>query len=215
LLTPRVARALRARVAPRAGAVTWTRAFDSRACGLASLRRVVERCAGVGRALVLVQPEAADEDEAEDEDEDEAYYVAHVSPGFQAKPRHDFHGDDACKTFRVDGKRGVVVDTSGVSVAPLYCAYGYSRHGDVVNGFGMFGKIGRHALFVDAALENAHADFGARRFSVRRVEVWALEARAPGIDAGASPRAATRDRATMAQFTSSAIARDVLDATTG
>ena len=193
--------------------MTWTRAFDSRACGLASLRRVVERCAGVGRALVLVQPEAADEDEAEDEDE--AYYVAHVSPGFQAKPRHDFHGDDACKTFRVDGKRGVVVDTSGVSVAPLYCAYGYSRHGDVVNGFGMFGKIGRHALFVDAALENAHADFGARRFSVRRVEVWALEARAPGIDAGASPRAATRDRATMAQFTSSAIARDVLDATTG
>ena len=157
-----------------------------------------------------------------------AIFAGVFSPELPATPRHDFRGDDACAAFRVDASTNDVIDTTGTSTTPVYCAYGYTTR---PNGVGVFGVVGRHALFVDDALERGHADYGARTFTPARIEVWTLTSsdarpptraptatdRASTASASASAAAARRraDARFDARFAASSIAADIADAARG
>jgi len=183
---------------------------------------MLERCAERGPVMMVISPRAGAEGSVR-------AYAGVFSPELPATPRHDFRGDDACAAFRVDASTNDVIDTTGTSTTPVYCAYGYTTR---PNGVGVFGVVGRHALFVDDALERGHADYGARTFTPARIEVWTLTSsdarpptraptatdRASTASASAAAAAAARRRADArfdARFAASSIAADIADAARG
>ena len=219
LLERRVASSARAKNS--AWSTTWTRVYDSarHASSFRGRGGMLERCAERGPVMMVISPRAGAEGSVR-------AYAGVFSPELPATPRHDFRGDDACAAFRVDASTNDVIDTTGTSTTPVYCAYGYTTR---PNGVGLFGVVGRHALFVDDALERGHADYGARTFTPARIEVWTLtssDARPPTRAPTATDRASTasasaaaaRRRADArfdARFAASSIAADIADAARG
>ena len=224
LLERRVASSARAKNS--AWSTTWTRVYDSarHASSFRGRGGMLERCAERGPVMMVISPRAGAEGSGAEGSG--AIFAGVFSPELPATPRHDFRGDDACAAFRVDASTNDVIDTTGTSTTPVYCAYGYTTR---PNGVGLFGVVGRHALFVDDALERGHADYGARTFTPARIEVWTLtssDARPPTRAPTATDRASTasasaaaaRRRADArfdARFAASSIAADIADAARG
>jgi len=214
--------AMKAREKRPAWSTTWTRVYDSARHSSSFRGRggMLERCAGRGPVMLVISPRQTQTQTSS------RLYAGVFSPELPATPRHDFRGDDACASFRVDANDDVI-DTSGPSSTPLYCAYGYTTR---PNGVALFGVVGRHALFLDESLETGHADYGARAFDTARIEVWTITSssdasttcRAPTAtvraSSASSTSAAARRRADAlfdARFAASSIAADIADASRG
>ena len=224
LLERRVASSARAKNS--AWSTTWTRVYDSarHASSFRGRGGMLERCAERGPVMMVISPRAGAEGSGAEGSG--AIFAGVFSPELPATPRHDFRGDDACAAFRVDASTNDVIDTTGTSTTPVYCAYGYTTR---PNGVGLFGVVGRHALFVDDALERGHADYGARTFTPARIEVWTLtssDARPPTRAPTATDRASTASASAAAalrradarfdaRFAASSIAADIADAARG
>ena len=219
LLERRVASSARAKNS--AWSTTWKRVYDSarHASSFRGRGGMLERCAERGPVMMVISPRAGAEGSVR-------AYAGVFSPELPATPRHDFRGDDACAAFRVDASTNDVIDTTGTSTTPVYCAYGYTTR---PNGVGVFGVVGRHALFVDDALERGHAEYGARTFTPARIEVWTLtssDARPPTRAPTATDRASTASSSAAAalrradarfdtRFAASSIAADIAAAARG
>ena len=216
--------AMKAREKRPAWSTTWTRVYDSARHSSSFRGRggMLERCAGRGPVMLVISPRQTQTQTSS------RLYAGAFSPELPATPRHDFRGDDACASFRVDANNDVI-DTSGPSSTPLYCAYGYTTR---PNGVALFGVVGRHALFLDESLETGHADYGARAFDAARIEVWTITSpdasttrraptatvRASSMSSASSTSAAARRRADAlfdARFAASSIAADIADASRG
>ena len=219
--------AMKARETRPGWSTTWTRVYDAARHSSSFRGRggMLERCAGRGAVMLVISPRRTGTSSGDGGVETASRLYAGVfSPELPATPRHDFRGDDACASFRVDANDDVI-DTSGPSSTPLYCAYGYTTR---PNGVGLFGVVGRHALFLDESLETGHADYGARAFDAARIEVWTITSsdastRAPtatvrASSSSAASSAAARRRADAlfdARFAASSIAADIADASRG
>ena len=128
LLERRVASSARAKNS--AWSTTWTRVYDSarHASSFRGRGGMLERCAERGPVMMVISPRAGAEGSVR-------AYAGVFSPELPATPRHDFRGDDACAAFRVDASTNDVIDTTGTSTTPVYCAYGYTTRPN-----GVFGR---------------------------------------------------------------------------
>jgi len=198
---------------------SWRVVFDSNRHGLSfgALTRVCVEDALAPLAL-LVEPNQDDDDD----DDDALVRAVYLPNGVPDGPRCEMFGDPyAVRAFELaPTKKKTFRDVSRPvgSNAAVYFAYGFDAH---VNGFGVFGRPGRHVVFLDDKLENAHYDYGARSVSIARVVAWvrrsndakeALESQTtrketPSTKAKAAARTAETYRL-MSQYTESSINRD-------
>jgi len=190
---------------------SWRVVFDSSRHGLsfgALTRACVENA--LAPLALLVEP---------NEEDDAPVRAVYLPNGVPDGPRCEMFGDSyaACafelvaapttpkKTFR-DVSRPVGSNPS------VYFAYGFDAH---VNGFGVFGRPGRHVVFLDDKLEDAHYDYGARSVSIGRVVVTVRlsedgKSQTKKKTTTASTTRAAETYRIMSQYTESSINRDVV-----
>ena len=200
---------------------SWRVVFDSNRHGL-SFGALTRACVGDAFAplALFVEPNGGD---------DAPVRAVYLPDGVPDGPRCEMFGDPyAVRAFelapttssssskKTKKKFRDVSRPVGSSPGSVYFAYGFDAH---VNGFGVFGRPGRHVVFLDDKLERAHYDYGARLVSIARVVACVRRSSAKDADASqtrktmttTTTKAAARTAETyrfMSQYTESSINRD-------
>lgn len=198
---------------------SWRVVFDSNRHGL-SFGALTRACVGDAFAplALFVEPNGSD---------DARVRAVYLPDGVPDGPRCEMFGDPyAVRAFELapstssKKRKKKFLDVSrpvGSSPGSVYFAYGFDAH---VNGFGVFGRPGRHVVFLDDKLERAHYDYGARLVSIARVVACVRRSNdAKDVDASqtrktmttTTTKAAARTAETyrfMSQYTESSINRD-------
>ena len=190
---------------------SWRVVFDSNRHGL-SFGALTRACVGEAYAplALFVEPNGDDEDDA-------PVRAVYLANGVPDGPRCEMFGDPyAVRAFELAPTKKTFRDVSRPvgSNPSVYFAYGFDAH---VNGFGVFGRPGRHVVFLDDKLENAHYDYGARSVSIARVVAWVRRSNAKEAESQTRKETTTtkakaaRTAETyrfMSQYTESSINRD-------
>ena len=191
---------------------SWRVVFDSNRHGL-SFGALARACVGEAYAPLALFVEPTNQDD-EDDAPIRAVYLANGVPD---GPRCEMFGDPyAVRAFELAPTKKTFRDVSRPvgSKPSVYFAYGFDAH---VNGFGGFGRPGRHVVFRDDKLENAHYDYGARSVSIARVVAWVRRSNAKEAESQTRKETTTtkakaaRTAETyrfMSQYTESSINRD-------
>ena len=191
---------------------SWRVVFDSNRHGL-SFGALARACVGDALAplALLVEPTNRGDDD------DAPVRAVYLANGVPDGPRCEMFGDPyAVRAFELAPTKKTFRDVSRpVGSKPcVYFAYGFDAH---VNGFGVFGRPGRHVVFLDDKLENAHYDYGARSVSIARVVAWVRRSNAKEAESQTRKETTTtkakaaRTAETyrlMSQYTESSINRD-------
>lgn len=195
---------------------SWRVVFDSNRHGL-SFGALTRACVGAALAplALLVEPNQGDDD-----DDDAPVRAVYLPNGVPDGPRCEMFGDPySVRAFELEPTKKKFRDVSRPvgSNPSVYFAYGFDAH---VNGFGVFGRPGRHVIFLDDKLENAHYDYGARSVSIARVVAWVRRSNAEADESQTTNKTTTTNKTMttkartaetyrlMSQYTESSINRD-------